>query len=37
MILNKYAINEINSKNIVNSLFIAILIILGDIVGRLHC
>ncbi|OCG49224.1 hypothetical protein A9G35_12455 [Gilliamella sp. Choc5-1] len=37
LILNKYAVNQINQKNIVNSLFIAILITLGDIVGRLYC
>ncbi|MWP49332.1 MULTISPECIES: hypothetical protein [unclassified Gilliamella] len=37
LILNKYAINQINQKNIVNSLFIVALITLGDIVGRLYC
>ncbi|MWP47760.1 hypothetical protein [Gilliamella sp. Pas-s27] len=37
LILNKYAINQINQKNIINSLFIAALITLGDIVGRLYC
>jgi hypothetical protein len=34
LLLNKYAINQINRKNIVNSLFIAILITLGDSVVR---
>ncbi|OCG42294.1 hypothetical protein [Gilliamella sp. Bif1-4] len=36
LLLNKYAINQINRKNIVNSLFIAILITLGDSVVRLY-
>lgn len=37
LLLNKYNINQINQKNIVNSLYFAALITLGDIVGRLYC
>lgn len=37
LLLNKYNINQINQKNIVNSLYFSALITLGDIVGRLYC